>query len=295
VKRVWFILFLAISAAAAVEEPAMPAVEKSAETAATVKVPDEFLPAYFSARPARYLIDPQNLLGTKDFQSRLDFLNYHASDSAIDFYIYVFAGDQQIPVGAEAADIGGRLFNNGRPAVVAYYFLGAPDRAIFHLSPTLAAAIPETEQRRAQQSSVMVALENLDAASQLDAFAVQMSIRIYWMERLLGEGEKPMAAAAPVREQTVSKKHSLERIKVEALAFYEKWGSAALAGVLTVGLSGLLIWRRLRGIGRFPDLEVEPRLGGAHCAGVGAVISFASSSVTPASQKDQVPDYLRRA
>ena len=46
---------------------------------------------------------------------------------------------------------------------------------------------------------------------------------------------------------------------------------------------------------QFPDFEVEPRLGGAHAAGVGAVISFASASVPPASQRDQVPDYLRRA
>jgi hypothetical protein len=54
-------------------------------------------------------------------------------------------------------------------------------------------------------------------------------------------------------------------------------------------------WLRLSARYRFPDFEVEPRLGGAHAAGVGAVISFASAAVPPASQRDQVPDYLRRA
>ena len=46
---------------------------------------------------------------------------------------------------------------------------------------------------------------------------------------------------------------------------------------------------------RFPEFDVEPRLGGNHAAGVGAVISFASAALPPASQRDQVPDYLRRA
>jgi hypothetical protein len=54
-------------------------------------------------------------------------------------------------------------------------------------------------------------------------------------------------------------------------------------------------WLKRRARHRFPEFEVEPRLGGAHAAGVGAVISFASAAVTPASQRDQMPDYLRRA
>ena len=66
-------------------------------------------------------------------------------------------------------------------------------------------------------------------------------------------------------------------------------------------IPGLLValamgsWFRHRARYRFPDFEVEPRLGGSHAAGVGAVISFASAAVPPASQRDQVPDYLRRA
>jgi hypothetical protein len=53
-------------------------------------------------------------------------------------------------------------------------------------------------------------------------------------------------------------------------------------------------WLRKRAIYRFPELTVEPRLGGVHGAGVGAVISFAGAAVSPASQRDQRPDYLRR-
>jgi hypothetical protein len=66
-----------------------------------------------------------------------------------------------------------------------------------------------------------------------------------------------------------------------------------LATLLTA--FGFNHWLKIRARYRFPEFDVEPRLGGAHAAGVGAVISFASAAVPPASQRDQVPDYLRRA
>jgi beta-galactosidase GanA len=67
----------------------------------------------------------------------------------------------------------------------------------------------------------------------------------------------------------------------------------AMIGTLFAGVL-LLSWIRRRARYHFPDFEVEPRLEGAHAAGIGAVISFASAAIPPASQKDQVPDYLRK-
>jgi hypothetical protein len=37
---------------------------------------------------------------------------------------------------------------------------------------------------------------------------------------------------------------------------------------------------------------VPPRMGGAHAAGIGAVISFGSTTQSPSSQRNEVPDYL---
>jgi hypothetical protein len=70
--------------------------------------------------------------------------------------------------------------------------------------------------------------------------------------------------------------------------------AAMVIGTALVALA-MAAWMKRRARYRFPDFEVEPRLGGAHAAGVGAVISFASAAVPPASQRDQMPDYLRRA
>ena len=262
------------------------------------EVRSKYLEAYFSERPKEYLVDPQGLLGAKDFNDRLNFLNYHAGDSSIDFYVYLFDGHQEIPGEARAEEMMERLFNTGRPAAVVFYFVGAPQRSEIFLSPSLTDGVPAAEERRALQSSVMTALEKSSSAAQLEAFSIQMSIRIYWMERMIG-GATPeeLAAMIPFKKQAVAKPPgAFERYKVMALAWYETWRvRAAIGGGLVIFLSAFVFWMRSRARWYFPELEVEPRLGGAHCAGVGAVISFASASLPPASQKDQVPDYLRRA
>ena len=280
-----------------VEKPK--ADEVTSDPLRSSEIPEKFLAAYFAEKPAEFLVDPQGLLSPKDYKDRLGFLKYHAGDSSIDFYVYVFGGEQEIPGEVRAEETVERLFTTGRPAVVVFYFLGAPQRSAIHLSPSLTEAVSAADQRRALQSSVMSAFEKLNTTDQLDAFSVQMSIRIYWMERMLGGGVSPdgipIVSHRPAAKK-VAAPSVLEVWKEQAVIWMEEWwgGAALLLGSGLLALS-FVAWLRSRVRFRFPDLEVEPRLGGAHAAGVGAVISFASAALPPASQKDQVPDYLRRA
>ncbi|RYD36128.1 MAG: hypothetical protein EOP87_06050 [Verrucomicrobiaceae bacterium] len=263
------------------------------------EIPEKFLTAYFANKPSEFLVDPQGLLNPKDHKDRLGFLNYHSGDSSIDFFIYVFGGEQEIPGEVRAEETVERLFTTGRPAVVVFYFLGAPQRSAIHLSPSLTETVSAADQRRALQSSVMSAFEKLNTTDQLDAFSVQMSIRIYWMERMLGGGASPEEIPALSHRPVVKKAtapQALEVWKEQAVVWArEWWGAAALLLGAVMLISSFAAWMRSRVRFRFADLEVEPRLGGAHAAGVGAVISFANAALPPASQKDQVPDYLRRA
>jgi hypothetical protein len=264
-------------------------------------VPDEFIADYFAARPETFLVDPQNLLGSEVHAERLGFLNYHADESNIDLYIYVFGGDQDIPTDVRGEETIERFFPDDPPAAVVFYFLGAPERSILYLSPSLTDVVSAPEQRRALQSSMMQAFSRSNAIDEFTAFTVQMSIRIYWMERMLGgqaTGEPaadlagavgplppvgPVAADQPVRPPG----------RFDALVSLVPL-SAALVAIALTALAGLIIWLSIRARYHFPDLDVEPRLGGPHAAGIGAVISFASAAAPPASQRDQVPEYLRR-
>ena len=284
------------------EDEALDVAQPTAEEIAEAEIPPDVIPekfwqVYFDERPQSFLIDPQGLLGPVDYRDRLGFLNYHAGDSSIDLFVYVFKGEQDIPGEVREEEMMERFFSEGRPAAVVFYYLGAPQRSVLYLSPSLTDVVSAAEQRRALESSVIQAFEKVEPAAQIEAFLVQMSIRLYWMERMMvGETVTAVDAAPVVRTKDSKSEESSIWEKIEPLV--AKLRSRALpVAVLLGGLLatlGAMVWIRRRTRHVFPEFDVEPRLGGAHAAGVGAVISFASASVPPASQRDQVPDYLRR-
>ncbi|MFD0894078.1 hypothetical protein KBB96_02950 [Luteolibacter ambystomatis] len=271
------------------------AEELAGDLTPSTAIPDKYLAAYFNERPKAFLVDPQKLLTPEQYRDRLAFLNYHAADSTIDLYVYIFGASQEIPGEVRAEELAERMFSSGRPAAFVYYFMGVPQRSVFYLSPSLTDMVSGVEQRRALQSSVLRALDKADPAEQLDAFSVQMSIRLYWMERMLAGGTIPenvayVGNAPPKAPEKESKLEALYR------KLPPRWWLpvSVILGSVVAGWS-MRTWLQFRARYRFPEFDVEPRLGGDHAAGIGAVISFASSSLPPAVQREQVPDYLRRA
>jgi len=272
--------------------------EVAQDLAVSPEIAEEFLPAYFAERPKSFLIDPQGLLSSSDYRDRLSFLNYHASDSSIDLFVYVIGGDQEIPSAVREEETIERFFSEGRPAAIVFYYLGAPQRSAVYLSPSITDAVSAAEQRRALESSVMQAFEKTRAPEQIEKFLVQMSIRIYWMERMLaGDSTAKNTLPTVAPRVATNRRPSVDPVKVQRLLELAR-ELAIPAGVLFASVTIALAfsaWLRSRTRYFFPEFEVEARLGGAYAAGVGAVISFASAAVPPASQRDQVPDYLRRA
>ncbi len=283
---------------AAVELPEIASKTVAESDEAFTALPREYWNAYFAERPAAFLIDPQGLLAPADFRERLAFLDYHSGDSRIDLYVYVFAGDQQIPGEVRDEELMERLFASGRSVAVVYYFHGEPTRSVLKLSPSLAARIPEAERRRALENPVIQASKEFEPARQFETFLVQMSIRLYWLETLLAEETGATGTARKVKHPAVRK--PARPGVADVIAPWIELLMPRLLPALGMAVGALVLaltlwWLRRRTRYRFPDLEVEPRLGGAHAAGVGAVISFASASEPPASQRDQIPGYLRRA
>ena len=275
-----------------VEQPKQEEIANDNKTSPAIS--EKFLQAYFAERPTSFLVDPQGLLGASESRDRLSFLNYHAADSTIDLFVYVIGGDQEIPSDVRKEETIERFFSEGRPAAIVYYYLGAPQRSVVYLSPSITDSISSAEQRRALESSVMQAFEKTKPGEQFEKFLVQMSIRIYWMERVLAGEPSPELALPMARGESKAKPASARARLIRELAGrFAVPAAFLLGGFLTT--FGVMSWLRLRARYRFPEFDVEPRLGGAHAAGIGAVISFASASLPPASQRDQVPDYLRRA
>lgn len=276
-----------------------PTPEELAETPEDEReVAEEYLSAYFESRPEGYLVDPQGLLASRERKDLEAFLEHHGGDSSIDLHVYVFGADQRIPSDVREEEIVERLYSVGKPAAVVYYYIGAPQRAAMYLSPVITDSVTAAEQRRALESSVMRAFGSTQLAEQLEAFLVQMSIRIYWMERM-AEGtavETKESIPGGGDERLVAVKRDAPRKEMEIPSWMKLVGA-----VIATGFGGLLallsvvMWWRGRARFRFPEFEVEPRLGGSHAAGIGSVISFGSAAIPPAMQRKQVPDYMRRA
>ena len=262
------------------------------------EVGEEYLAAYFEAKPSGHLVDPQGLLGTRERKDLEAFLSHHAGDSSIDMFVYVFGVDQRIPGDVREEEIVERLYAVGKPAAVIYYYVGAPQRSAMYLSPVITDAVSAAEQRRALESSVMQAFGSTIPFDQLEAFLVQMSIRVYWMERMTQGTAEETKESIPDGENVrpFSRKKKVPKTAPESPSWMK-----LLGGIVAAGFGGLLTlwcsvaWWKSRVRFRFPEFEVEPRLGGSHAAGIGAVISFGSAAIPPAMQRKQVPDYMRRA
>jgi len=281
---------------AAIEDPTPDELAEAPEDER--EVAEEFLAPYFESKPPGHLVDPQGMLATRERNDLEAFLEYHSGDSSIDLYVYVFGADQRIPGDVREEEVVERLYSVGKPAAVIYYYVGAPQRAVMYLSPVITDAVSAAEQRRALESSVMRAFGSTLPAEQLEAFLVQMSIRIYWMERMTEGTAVETMESIPEGEGTRSfpKEQPVAEEKMEIPPWLKLAGAviaAGAGGLLT--LWSAVMWWRGRARFRFPEFDVEPRLGGSHAAGIGAVISFGSPAIPPAMQRNQVPDYMRRA
>jgi hypothetical protein len=260
------------------------------------EVPDGYLDAYFEAKPAGHLVDPQGLLTTEEGKDLETFLGLHSGDSSIDLFVYVFGEHQMIPGDVRDEEMAERLFSAGKPAALIHFHVGAPQRSAMQLSPSVTNSVSVAEQRRSLESSVMRASGKDVPSDQLEAFLQQMSIRIYWMERMTKGTAVETMGSIPEGELSSTKREPVAEEKAELPPWMKQAGVMVAAGfVFLLMLVGAVMWWRARARFRFPEFEVEPRLGGSHAAGIGAVISFGSPAVPPAMQRKQVPDYMRRA
>jgi hypothetical protein len=262
-----------------------------------LELPEEFLSDYFELKPTGYLVDPQGLLSTRERKDLEVFLEDHSKNSSMDLYVYIFGLNQRIPSDVREEEIVEQHYSVGKPAAMIYYYLGAPQRSAMYLSPEITDTVSVTEQRSALESSVMRAFSSNIPFDQIEAFLLQVSIRIYWMERMTQGTAVETMESIPSGEgnRSFSRKKDVKKVVVLP-SWLELFGAVfATCFVAILALGSAVVWWRRRAKFRFPEFDVEPRLGGSHAAGIGAVISFGSSAIPPAMQRKQVPEYMRRA
>ena len=286
------------------ELPSMEPVEPVPEYDPVV-IPEEFLADYFVTQPRSYLVDPQRLLSKQESLDREGFLEYHANDSELDIRMYLFDAQQQIPEPYTIQNLCRDRYAGEPLTAVVFCYLGDPSRTEIGFGGDGAAEISTSERRKMLESAMIKAMEKSDPSMQLESFIVQLSIRLYWLER---ERIKKRALAAAENDLTGSDRGEESASLAGGQPDKPEAGPAAMVRTYTLfivaGLLGFIslcvglwlawsTWMRSRRY-HFPVFEVPERLGANYAAGVGAVIAFHRKLGSPSSQRDQVPDYLTR-
>ena len=260
------------------------------------EIGEEFLAGYFAGRPAGYLVDPQGMLSMQEQRDRQSFLEFHAGDSQIDLYVYIFDERQEVPPEGEISSIFRRHFSRGDGLVaLVYYNLGDPERSKMVVSSEVYSVVPESAVKGALIYAKQQAQTKSEPGSQLEGFSTALSIRLYSMERQLAEAagngrvlnsEEGGLVVVDANELPV-----VQKVK-EPKLFLLFW--MMLGALFVSGLWLFWLMRERKKSYLFPEIEVKPLLAAPHAAGVGAVVHFANATLPPSVQKEQVPDYLRK-
>lgn len=260
-------------------------------------IPDEYLDDYFAQAPASYLIDPQRLFSNQETLDREGFLVYCADESEIDVRIYLFSADQVVPPLYSLKTLVDDRYADGPLTAVVYYFLGNPGRNELMFGGKGAGLVKAERLRKMLDVAKIKAMEKSDSAAQMESFIVQLSISTYWVEQMMAsalaeQSAQAMAASSENKGGAVASSPGIWA-SIEPYFLYALVGILSVFAVIGATVGGWVIWRRSRRYS-FPVLDLPVRLGANHAAGIGAVMGFHNKLDSPASQRDQIPDFLTR-
>ncbi|MEN8772853.1 MAG: hypothetical protein ABF379_05420 [Akkermansiaceae bacterium] len=258
----------------------------------------EFLSEYFEGPANTYLIDPQGLLSTQEFLDRERFLNYHARDTAINCYLYIFDGVQELPEGRSLQALMDSHFEVDEPLAVVFYFMGDAGRSQMVFSNKVVEVLKLEEREKVLRLAIEDAYEKSDATSQLDSFSMQLSIGLARLEEIVTkEGGSLLGGETFLMldetDPLLNEPTLWEKLMLNQGLFYMLLGLAVVIPAALLGFIGRWIANKRR-VYVFPIAEGSLLLDAPHAAGVGGVLSFVSATAPPSSQKQDVPDYLQK-
>ncbi len=282
-------------------EPDAPAANKPTPAIHLRDVTPEFLAAATDWPGNDPLIDPGAELPETQAEDLRRFLGYHAEESRIPIIVLLLARDEKLPDDAPLDRLAqGSLA--ARRAALLVYPLGEPWRARFFLPRDAHQTVSTTYLTRLMEACIAEAEAVSQPESQLHEFVVQLSIRVFWLQKELARSQPPGstpagdAPAQPLAEVGPQPNPPPATVPTPApaamagplanfdLGFDLVLPPASLATIaILLGVLLAIAGRRLvRGIKKtrkdrrhrqvwlLPEQDTEPRLGGAFCGGAGA-------------------------
>jgi hypothetical protein len=228
------------------------------------------------------LIDPQNLVPevTRGDVERL--LTFHAGESTIRIYLLVIDANQKLPDSFDLALLAHGALKR-QASCLAVYPLGEPWRARLLLSQSVHSAGTSASLADMAADCIRDAQQAEEEGAQLQRYAVRLSTRLFWLQKLLINTPVKAASNAPRLLEVVGQDASPAPAAVAI--DIRLWLALAATAVSLLALIAILLLKRPPTSRRstptshtwiLPEPEATPRLGGAFSGGAGAVASFKS-------------------
>lgn len=252
------------------------------------EVSPEFLKAASHSPSDRLLVDPDGLVQETQAEDLSRFLEFHARESRIKAYFLVLDRDQKLPSSPDLAGLAsGALLSSD--SCLAIYSLGEPWRTRLFMSRKVHDAASASYLSNLLEDCVHDAMQVSEPSDQLHRFAVRLSIRLNWLEKILDPPASGKVGASDPAANPATLSHALSEVggpqESAAAVPFAGWlshlGRAIQWTILSVAallvLAGLLFlgwkWRQRWMLSRvwvLPEPQIEPRLGGAFSGGTGA-------------------------
>lgn len=246
---------------------------------------------FFAHTPVDYLIDPQHLLTEQKSNDIQRFLEFHSDEAEFDIFVMVLGEKQKIPDDVDLKALHKKWFGD-QPALLMVYYREHPDLTELVVNEDITAALPATVMAQVRENILREGSATDHAPDQVEKMAIELSIQLYWVGRLLEQESKEgleLAATGSAREMSASD-DAPEVLREYAPQFFLASPTKAipylfLAVLIVIAFAGggmlWAAWRwwqdRERIGGRallFPHFQITPRLGGEFSGGAFVGMSF---------------------
>ncbi len=251
----------------------------------------ELADLYFAHAPVEFLIDPQRLLTEQKSNDIMRFLEFHADESKIRIYVMAIGENQKVPSDVDIEALHQKWFSDS-PAVLMLYYREQPQQTQLVFNESIRSSLPKSVFDRILQNCLREGSVADLAPDQVEKMAIELSIQLYWLGRLMEQENKEdsaLAAASSVHEMMASP-DAPELLREYAPGIFIDESGKMLSVILTFVfvLGGLCVvgcvawivmwWRGRENVSGepllFPEFRIARRLGGEFCGGGFISMSF---------------------
>ena len=259
---------------------------------ALVNLPAEALSVCEKLPGSTLLMDPESLLTGAQTEDITRFLSFHAERAGIPAYFLIIGPNQALAPDSDLTALAsGDLVR--KPACLVVYPFAAPARARIFFSRPVSKVVEHAYLQSLSATCIAETSGKRDPMEQLQHFAMQLSIRLSWLERTYPNAkdmpQERKSAAGPAKASPVLLREvTPSPPKVSLLArcelWMKRWGVVVFCSfaVLVAGIVALVLLRRWQKrrlsqmVWILPDFDHRHpvRFGGPHCGGCGATVRF---------------------